>query len=338
MDALSEALRGVRVIGAVFFDGEFAAPWGFASPASDAFTPLLAPGTEHVVLFHLVTEGSATARVDGHEEVSLEAGDIVVFPQGDAHRLWNGRGYELFDSSTIVPRIRSGAVASERGGRSGGSLTKFTCGYIGCERHAGRLFLAGLPPILKVHIRGDSAGAWIESSIRHLASEAESRRAGRMALLAKLSEALFVEVLCRYMDELPPERTGWLAAARDEVVGRALALLHREPARAWTLAELARDAGASRTVLSERFAHLVGESPLAYLSRWRLILAARMLETTDNHVLRVALDVGYESDAAFARAFKRVVGIPPAQYRRNIRAERSHGARAPGTRDRESGA
>jgi AraC-like DNA-binding protein len=147
-------------------------------------------------------------------------------------------------------------------------------------------------------------------------SEQESGRAGRAAVLAKLSEALFIEALCRYMDELPPEQNGWLAAARDEIAGNALALLHREPARAWTLEALAQAAGTSRTVLAERFSHLLGEPPLAYLARWRLQLAARLLETTDHKVLRVALDVGYESEAAFNRAFKRQFGVPPGQYRR----------------------
>jgi hypothetical protein len=132
-------------------------------------------------------------------------------------------------------------------------VTRFVCGYFGCERYAERLFLAGLPPVFRVHIRGDPAGAWIESSIRHSVNEIEAGRAGRLALLSKLSEALFMETLCRYMDELPPERTGWLAAARDAVAGRALACIHRDPARAWTLPELAKEAGTSRTVLVERF-------------------------------------------------------------------------------------
>jgi AraC-like DNA-binding protein len=148
-------------------------------------------------------------------------------------------------------------------------------------------------------------------------ADSESGRAGRLAVLAKLSEALFVEALCRYMDDLPPEQTGWLAAARDEVAGNALACLHRDPGRPWTLDELAQAAGTSRTVLAERFTQLLGESPLAYLARWRQQLAARLLETTDRKVLRVALDVGYESEAAFSRAFKRQFGVPPARFRRD---------------------
>lgn len=317
MDALSEALRGVRITGALFFDAEFGAPWGFATPPSASFAPLLAPGTEHLVLFHLLTEGEATARVRGHDGVPLQAGDIVVIPHGDAHSLWNGRVRALQDSSELLPKLLTGSLVSERGG-GGGAVTKFVCGYFGCERYAERLFLAGLPPVFKVHIRGDPAGAWIESSIRHSLNAMEAGGAGRLALLSKLSEALFMETLCRYMDELPPERTGWLAAARDEVAGRALAGIHRDPAHPWTLPELAKVAGASRTVLVERFTRLLGEPPLAYLARWRLQLAARLLEATDHKVLRVAQEVGYGSEPAFNRAFKRSFEVPPAQYRRRI--------------------
>ncbi len=326
MDALSEALRGVRITGALFFNAEYGAPWGFASPPSATVAPLLAPGTEHLVFFHLLTEGQATASVPGHDGVPLQAGDIVVFPHGDAHHLWNGRVRELHDSSELLPKLLTGSVVSERGG-GGGAVTRFVCGYFGCERYAERLFLAGLPPVFKVHIRGDPAGAWIESSIRHSVNEIEAARAGRVALLSKLSEALFMETLCRYMDELPPERTGWLAAARDEVAGRALARIHRDPVRAWTLPELAKEAGASRTVLVERFTRLLGEPPLAYLTRWRLQLAARLLEATDHKVLQIAQEVGYGSEPAFNRAFKRTFEVPPAQYRRRLRQGKGEFAR-----------
>ena len=318
MDALSEALRSVRITGALFLSAEYRAPWGFASPASSVYAAKLAPGTEHLVSFHLVTEGEATARVAGHPDVPLRAGDVVVFPRGDAHRLWNGRIRELVDASVLLPGLLGGEIGHERGGGTG-ATTKFICGYFGCERYAERLFLAGLPPVFKVHVRGDATGAWIESSIRHSVDEAGTGRAGRQALLAKLTEALFLETLVRYMDELPSERTGWLAGARDPTVGRALACLHRDPARAWTLAELAREAGVSRTVLAERFARFLGQTPFAYLARWRLQLAARLLETTDRDVAAVAEAVGYESEPAFNRAFKRALGLPPARYRRRLR-------------------
>lgn len=322
MDAVSEAMRAVRVTGALFFNGEFAAPWRFATPAQDQIRPRLSPDSERLVLFHLVTDGHATARTAGHDEVSLTAGDIVVFPHGDAHEMWQGRTSRLFPGTRLLPKLGKGELAAEKWGGNG-PVTRVICGYLGCERHAESLFLSGLPAILKTNVRSGPAGAWIESAIQHCVNELELPRAGRLAVLAKLAETLFVETLCRYMDELPPERTGWLAGARDAKVGKALALLHREPARAWTLPDLARAIGTSRTVLADRFTQLMGESPLAYLARWRLQLGARRLLTTDNKVLQVAYDVGYESEAAFSRAFRRAFGVPPARYRREHNAASS---------------
>jgi AraC-like DNA-binding protein len=325
-DPLSEALRSVRLSGAIFLDGELSAPWGFSSPPASAGARLVAPSAEHLILFHLLVEGKATARIPGQGSVALEAGDIAVLPRGDAHELWNGRVTELADASSLLPKILEGAVVSERGG-GGGSITKFICGYIGCERQAQRLFLAGLPPLFKVNIRGDASGEWIESTIRHLASEGEPFLAGRSALLAKLAEALFIETLRRYMAELPRQRTGWLAAARDAAVGRALGAIHREPARAWTVASLAQQGGMSRTVFAERFTRLLGEAPLTYVWRCRMQLGAQLLETTDDTVLQVALNAGYESEAAFNRAFKREFDLPPARYRSQRRTPHRPSAR-----------
>lgn len=314
MDALSAALRSMRITGALFFNAELTAPWGYASPHIDGARGLLAPDTERLVLFHLITEGRAQVRVAGEAPIDLAAGDIVVLPRGDAHELSNGPVRELVDASTLLGKILRGSFAPERGG-GGGEVTRFVCGYFGCERYADRLFLAGLPAAFKVHLRDDALGAWIESSLNHLVAGLESKRPGRFALAAKLCEALFIETLCRYADEMPAERAGWLAAVRDPVVGRTLAALHRDPAHPWTLPKLASTAGTSRTVLAERFAELLQQTPLAYLTHWRLQLAARLLETTDQSALQVALTVGYESEAAFNRAFKRKFDLPPARYR-----------------------
>ena len=322
MDALSEALRAVRVTSAFFFSGEFTAPWRFATPAQDKLAPRLAPESEHLVLFHLVTDGVASARTRGHDNLSLAPGDVVIFPHGDAHEMWNGQGAKLFPSTRLSPSLAQGDLAHERWG-GGGPMTRIICGYFGCERRAAALFLNGLPSAFKVNVRAGAPGSWIESAIRHSASELEVRRPGRMAVLSKLAESLFIDALCRYMDELPPERTAWLAGARDPNVGRALAHLHRDPAHPWTLQDLARASGVSRTVLAERFNRLMGEAPLAYLARWRLQMGARLLRTTNRKVLDVAGDVGYESEAAFNRAFKRAFGTPPARYRREGNAAQS---------------
>lgn len=318
-DALSEVLRDVRLTGAIFLRAELKEPWGFQAPPAGDAAAVLAPGTEHLVPFHLVTEGRATVRVGGSAPVHLEPGDIVVLPRGDAHILANGSAKHLVDSSTLLPEILKGAVLVERGGGAG-PVTRFYCGYIGCDRRAEKIFLAGLPPVFKVAIRGSAGGEWIESAIRHLVAESESSGPGSRALLAKLAEALFIETLRRYMAQLREEDKSWLAAARDPAVGAALASMHREPMRAWTVAGLANRAGVSRTVFADRFVEALGQTPLAYLARWRLWLGATRLQSSDESVLEVAHQVGYESEAAFNRAFKREFGLPPARYRKQKRA------------------
>ena len=327
MDALSEALNAVRVTGAIFYNAEFTAPWGFRAGTAQQIARALAPGTECVVPYHLVLEGEALARIEGSAgSVSLQAGDIVVVPHGAAHTLSNGSPRELLDGGSLLDQVVAGDLrTTEVGG--GGAPTRFVCGFFGCERHAGRLFLAGLPQALRINVRGHESGAWIESSIRYLVYDAGSPRPGRTALLAKMAEALFIETLRRYMEQLPKEQTGWLAGARDPVVGSVLALLHRKPAQPWTLAELAAAAGASRSVIAERFHHFVGESPMTYLARWRMQLAARLLETTRRTIVEIAGEVGYESEAAFNRAFRREFGVPPGSYRRKRSGEPAARAR-----------
>jgi AraC-like DNA-binding protein len=327
MDALSEALRSIRVTSAIFFSGEFSAPWRFAVSSQPRLALPLSPGTEHVVLFHLLVEGRATACAQ-QRDVPLVAGDVIILPHGDAHEVWNGRAVRLYPSQRILPSVAAGALASEKWG-GGGAVTRIICGYFGCERYAESLFLNGLPPIIKVNVRQSEGAAWIEKAIRSTVAEHESGRPGRLAVLSRLAESLVTEALCRHMDDLPPEGAGWLAAARDATVGRALACIHREPARAWTISDLAKAAGTSRSVLAKRFALLLNEPPLTYLARWRLQLATRLLETTDRKALAIALEVGYESEAAFNRAFRREIGVPPARYRRAHRRARVVSAETP---------
>lgn len=315
MDALSEALKSVRMTGAIFYHAECTAPWGFRVPHLKTVAHILAPGTERLVAYHLVTEGRALVRFAGMPDVPVAAGDILINPHGEGHTVVNGSPSTLIDSGASLGKFLTGELMSMRLG-GGGERTHFVCGYFGCERHADRLFLAGLPTVIKINIRGEPGGQWLENSIRHLVSEAANGRRGQSVLLSKMAEALFIEALRRYMEQLPPEQTGWLAGARDQVIGAALAALHSKPFRRWTLDDLAAEAGASRSVLAERFNRFLGESPLTYLARWRLQLAARKIETTRNTILQVAMDVGYESEAAFNRAFKREFGLPPAQYRR----------------------
>jgi len=189
-----------------------------------------------------------------------------------------------------------------------------------CDPHISRPILSGLPSIFKVNIRSDHSGQWLESSILHLVDEAASGRVGSEAMLAKLSEALFVDTLRRYVAGLPEQQLGWLAGTRDPIVGKSLGLMHGRIAHPWTIADLAEAVGISRSALVERFTRFVSEPPMAYLTRWRLQLAARSLESTSRGVAEIAADVGYESEAAFNRAFKREFGRPPGRFRVERRA------------------
>jgi AraC-like DNA-binding protein len=318
MDALSHALSAVHMSGAIFYYAECTAPWGFAVPPLQQVASTLAPGAERLVPYHLVTEGRALVKFEDGAEVQLEAGDVVIIPLGDGHTVSNGRPTELVDSSKSLGKFLSGDLRTMSLG-GGGERTGFICGYFGCERDADRLFLAGLPHMIKINARGDATGKWLEDSIRYLVSEVDRSRPGQSILLSKMAEALFVETLRRYMERLPPEQIGWLAGARDSIVGGALALMHQKPSAAWTVDDLATSVGTSRSVLNDRFARFLGEPPLTYLARWRLQLAARLLKQGAKPIAQVAFDVGYESQAAFNRAFKREFGAAPGQYRKEAR-------------------
>jgi AraC-like DNA-binding protein len=326
MDPLSEVLKVVKLEGALFYNAEFSSPWRFGSPASRLLAPYLAPGAEHVIIYHLLIEGRGLARLKDGECVDLVAGDIVIFPHGDAHVVENGPGAKAVDSWKELKQVFSERLKLVRMG-GGGEVTKFVCGYMTCEPRLAQILLAGLPPVFKVNIRNDAAGQWLESSIRFSVSEVDGSRPGSEAVLAKLSETLFVETLRRYIGLLPEQQTGWLAGARDQEVGKALAMMHRYPARPWTLANLAKEAGISRSVLAERFHHYLGEAPISYLTRWRLQLGAQMLQSTSYGVAQIASEVGYESEPAFNRAFKREFGLPPARFRlRSKSAQQDHRA------------
>jgi AraC-like DNA-binding protein len=314
MDVLSTVLKTVKLEGAVFYNAEFSAPWGIRAPQSCLMAPYLSREPKHVIIYHLLTHGRAHANVENGQRVPLSAGDIVVFPHGDPHVVGNGRDVEPRDHGKILQEILSqGLKVAHLGG--GGEITRFICGYLLCDYQLGKAFLGGLPPIFKVNIGNDSSGQWLESSIRYSVEQAAASKTGSEIVVAKLSEALFAETLRRYVDLLPPGQTGWLAGARDPGVGSALALMHGQPSDPWTIAELARKVGVSRSVLAERFRHFLGVPPMAYLTRWRLQLGAQLLTSTSHSVAQIAAEIGYESEPAFNRAFKREFSSPPARFR-----------------------
>lgn len=315
MDAFSEILRVVRLVGAIFINARFSAPWCYQSPRADSAAPLLEPNAERVVIFHLVTEGECYVELGREAPVRLFAGDVVIFPQGDAHRMASAPGLQ-----PAAGGARLSAVLARRprtlihGG--GGVATRLVCGYLACDNRVAQLLMTGLPPVVKVSLRDSPSGAWLEASVCYALAEARSPRPGGAGVLAKLAEVLFIEVLRLYMNEQGQGRVGWLAGLGDRVVGSALNAMHRDPAQPWTLEKLARAAGASRSVLAERFQQLVGASPMQYLTQWRMMMAANMLRQSDAPLAHVAESVGYQTDTAFSRAFRREFGAPPAAWRR----------------------
>jgi AraC-like DNA-binding protein len=315
MDAFSEILSGVKLNGAVFFTAEFSAPWGLSVPASNIAAATLGLGAAHLLLYHLVVEGGAVIELTDGQCTELKPGDVVIVPHGDSHNMSSGKGVKRpFPNYGITPKIKTRDLSPLQAG-GGGEISRFVCGYMTCDPYLSRPILSGLPPVFKVNIRTDRSGHWLENSIMHLVEEAGSGRIGSEAMLAKLSEALFVDTLRRYVAGLPEQQTGWLAGTRDPIVGKSLGLLHSRLAHPWTIVDLADQVGISRSALVERFTRYLSEPPMTYLTRWRLQLAARSLERTSRGVANIAAGVGYESEAAFNRAFKREFGRPPGRYR-----------------------
>jgi AraC-like DNA-binding protein len=318
MDVLSDVLRAVRLTGAVYFDIDASSPWVGESPDTSRIAAKVMPGVEHVISFHAVTSGGCWAALsDGSVSPQrLEAGDIVVFPGGAPNVMSSSPGARAKPNMAMYYRpIDDHLPFTLLHGGGGAERTRFVCGYLGCDARPFNPLLAALPPMLHTRRPADGSG-WVTDLIRVALAEGGGERAGKETLLAKLSELMFVEVIRRYLETMPVDAQGWLSGLRDPHIGEALRLLHAHPADDWTLDRLARKVGLSRTVLADRFAHYVGSSPIQYLARWRLQLASRLLEQTGTSIARAAAEVGYESETAFNRAFKKFVGTPPGAWRR----------------------
>jgi AraC-like DNA-binding protein len=313
MDALSEILKVVQLNGAIFFNARFTAPWCVESPAGASLAQTLGLSDERVLLYHYMIEGSCLITLDGMAPRPLNAGDVIVFPHGDAHTMASSIGAQprQMDAQAI---LRERPKMLEFGG--GGEATRFICGYLVCDPRLSQPLLAALPRVVTLNLRAVAQARWLEASLQHAVEEADSPGPGTEGLLAKLSEVIVVETLRRYVAQLAPDDTGWLSGLRDRAVGKCLALMHEKPAHPWTVDSLAREVGASRSVLAERFTHFVGQSPMQYLGRWRMALATNYLRRSSLNVASIAEEVGYESDANFSRAFRREFGVPPARWRR----------------------
>ena len=320
MDALSDVLGVIRLTGALFLEMELRAQWSYLTAPARAIADVLMPDADHVIPYHLLLEGTCFARLPDGEFVELAAGDLVMFPAGDRHVLATASDVSRHIEPTEITGeslsfLKRNEIVPFTAGRSG-RATRIVCGYLACDKRLAEPIILGLPRLLKISLRDGTAAAWVRTSIEYSVSQSVSERPGSAMVLARLSEVLFAEAIRQHMETLPPEETGWLAALRDRYVGRTLALLHAKPAHPWTVAELARKVGLSRSALGQRFAALIGKPPIEYLMRWRILLAAKHLRESRAPVIQIAADVGYESEAAFNRAFKRELGVPPAAWRR----------------------
>ncbi len=314
MDVLAEVLGTIKLDAAVFFYGEFSAPWSIESPEVGEISRYLTRKKSHVMIFHTIVEGKAVFRADSGQTEEAPAGSIILFPHGNAHFFGNGPSSRPSSAAQMLKNHVEGRVSVARVG-GGGDVTKMICGFLTCDSRLSQPMLSSLPHLLVVPIRPGTAGDWIHHSL-HFLVETEDAGEGHELVVAKLSEVLILETLRQYFDELPADHHSWIAGIRDPFVGRALAEIHKNPEHPWTLADLGREIGLSRTRLAERFTQFVGQSPMAYLTEWRLCLGSQLLRSTDVTVAEIATRVGYGSEASFSRAFKKEFGTPPAQFRR----------------------
>jgi AraC-like DNA-binding protein len=318
-DVLASVLRRVHLSGAVFLRGEFTAPWAFVSSNPAALKAIFAPDSARLVLMHLAVEGSFRITLANRDTVVVHTGDAVVLPYSDAHSM----GYpddappaaieSLLPAPpwTHMPVIRHGG---------GGHPTRILCGYLHGDHLLFHPLLSALPRLIHVRPTSRHAARWREASVRYLLDESAHQRLGAADVLGRLPELVFVDCLRQYIDTLPASKTGVLAALHDSVVAHTLELIHAQPTAPWTVSTLAREAAVSRSVLAERFGRAVHMSPKRYLARWRLQMASELLRSTQIGVTEVAARAGYESDAAFSRAFKREFGVAPAIWRRRDEA------------------
>jgi AraC-like DNA-binding protein len=312
-------LRVVHLTGGVFLHAEFFAPWCIAARvAPEHCAPALGPAS-HLIIYHYVVEGAVHVRVEGAdgEELVIGTGEVVLLPRNDLHLMGSDLSLPPVAGRDIIhPPTDGGLFSIHHGGT--GERTRIVCGFLGCASAEDNPVISTLPPLLKLNVEQGGAAEWIRSTFQYAAEEVSAGRPGSETVLAKLSELLFVESVRRYAQDLPDGQTGWLAGLREPHVARALALLHRDITRRWTVDDLGREVGLSRSALADRFIRLIGVPPMHYLASWRMQVATQKLRNTSASLAQVAEIVGYDSEAAFSRAFKKAFGVPPATWRRSI--------------------
>lgn len=314
-DLLSDILRTVHLSGVVLFRAEFHEPWRVTTPDACQLALNLPFRTERIIQFHVVASGECWIEVKGEERLWLSAGDAVLLPYGNEHTLGGSQDASTVPVATLFPATPTPEMpAIEHGGV--GATTQLICGFLHCDELLFSPLQRSLPTLMHARPCGELDDVWLETSIRYISHEARHPRPGAQSILARLTELMFMEVLRRHIQTLPPGQVGWLAALNDPIVGKALRWLHMLPDEKWTVTRLARRVGTSRSVLAERFKVMLDQPPMQYLAHWRLLLAAQLLKTGDASLKTIVARVGYESEPAFNRAFKRLFGVPPASWRK----------------------
>jgi AraC-like DNA-binding protein len=303
-DPLGEALHFLRVTGSFYCRSELTAPWG-----------LTMPDWPDCLWFHIVTAGRFHLEVDGVEPRVLQAGDLALVPHGQGHVLRSEPGAIAPDVLTLEHEFQNRYAILRHGG--GGAATTVVCGAVRLDHPAAHHIIAVLPEVVHVEPGGGRHAEWMQSTLRLIAAEAASLRPGGEAVLTRLSDILVIQALRGWIEHDPAAQRGWLGALRDPQIGRAISLIHRDPARDWTVASLASELAMSRSAFAARFTELVGEPAMRYVTRWRMQVARSWLVEEGATVGGVAGRLGYQSEAAFSRAFKRTVGVSPGAVARS---------------------
>ncbi len=312
---LREVLSRVRVSSAVFLRGQFSAPWSFVSTDEALLASVVAPTAKRLVLLHLAVEGSFRITLDPDDEgVLVQPGEAAILPYCDVHWM----GYPTIADAKVITELIPPPPWSEfplvASLENGGQPARVLCGYLHCDDLLFDPILRALPRLIHVTGRSGAAAEWREASLRYVVAQLGAQT-GMADLLARIPELVLVDCLQQYAETLAPDRTGWLASLEDPVVGRALRLMHATPTDDWTVERLAKECAVSRSVLADRFTLAIGLPPMRYLAQWRLQLAADLVRTTALGIAEIGTRVGYDSEAAFSRAFKRQFGVAPALWR-----------------------
>jgi AraC-like DNA-binding protein len=332
-DVLSGLLRHIRLRGALFFNVECVGAWVIEAPASALIAGAVMPASEHLMEYHVVLGGSCWAGITGEPPFQMNAGDVVLFSHGDAHVMSSVPGLRAepdlpFLIANLKRRVGLPFRVRQQDARhiqlaipppetaSSPPTATLLCGFLGCDRGPFNPLLFALPRVIHACASELSEDSWAGQLARLAEAESRASRPGGEAVLERMSEMMFIDLVRLHLSTLPKSQTGWLSALRDRHVGRVLSLMHSQPAEAWTLEKLSGHAGLSRSALQERFFELVGQPPMQYLRCWRMQVAANLLVESNAKMVTIAHEVGYDSEEAFSRCFKRAVGQAPATWRR----------------------